>query len=178
VNILVVGGAGYIGSHMVRYLNSAGHNAIVLDNLSTGFRQSVPDNELIIGEMSDRALVKRLLTEHKIEAVMHFAACALVAESVVEPAKYYENNVIATIGLLEAMRSAEVRKIVFSSSCATYGIPAQIPISEKTPQNPINPYGFTKLVIERVLEDYAKAYNFGFAVAAGDSNLWGRLAYA
>ena len=178
MNILVVGGAGYIGSHMVRYLNSEGHNAIVLDNLSTGFRQSVPDNELIIGEMSDRALVRRLLTEHEIEAVMHFAACALISESVAEPAKYYQNNVVATIDLLEAMRATEVRKIVFSSSCATYGIPEQVPISEKTPQNPVNPYGFTKFVIERALEDYAQAYGFGFAAlryfnAAGASPLGG-----
>lgn len=178
MNILVVGGAGYIGSHMVRHLNSEGHSALVLDNLSTGFRESVPDNELIVGEMSDRSLVKRLLAEHKIEAVMHFAACALVGESVVEPAKYYQNNVIATIDLLEAMRETEVRKIVFSSSCATYGIPEQLPISERTRQNPVNPYGFTKFVIERALEHYAHAYGFGFAAlryfnAAGASPLGG-----
>ena len=163
MNVLVVGGAGYIGSHMVRQLNAAGHRAVVLDNLSTGFREAVRGAHLIVGEMADQPLVRDILVRHKIDAVMHFAACALVGESVTDPAKYYHNNVIATLQLLEAMRSTDVQRIVFSSTCATYGIPDTVPISESTPQRPVNPYGFTKLIIERALDDYARAYGFGFA---------------
>lgn len=163
MNILVVGGAGYIGSHMVRQLDQNGHRVVVLDNLSTGFREAVTAGELVVGEMGDQSLVERVLSDHAIDAVMHFAACALVGESVIEPAKYYQNNVVATLSLLEAMRKKAVRKIVFSSTCATYGVPEVVPISEKTPQRPVNPYGFTKLVIERALDDYAAAYGFGFA---------------
>ena len=178
MNILVVGGAGYIGSHMVRQLDSAGHNVVVLDNLSTGFRQAVTAGELVVGDMADQSLVKSVLSDHSIDAVMHFAACALVGESVEQPAKYYRNNVLATIELLDAMRATDVKRIVFSSTCATYGIPEVVPISEKTPQKPVNPYGFTKLVIERALEDYAHAYGFGFAAlryfnAAGASPVGG-----
>ncbi len=178
MNVLVVGGAGYIGSHMVRQLDAAGHRVTVLDNLSTGFPEAVTAGNLIVGDMADQELVKSVLTDHSIDAVMHFAACALVGESVASPAKYYRNNVMATIELLDAMRAVEVKRIVFSSSCATYGVPDVVPISEKTPQNPVNPYGFTKLVIERALEDYAKAYGFGFAAlryfnAAGASPLGG-----
>ena len=163
MNILVVGGAGYIGSHMVRTLDRRGHKVIVLDNLSTGFAAAVTAGELVVGEMSDRNLVQQLLGDHDIDAVMHFAACALVGESVVEPAKYYDNNVVAALSLLELMRSTDVKKIVFSSSCATYGIPQSVPISETERQAPVNPYGFTKFVIERALSDYARAYGFGFA---------------
>ena len=163
MNVLVVGGAGYIGSHMVRMLDQQGHRVIVLDNLSTGFQPAVTAGELIVGEMSDRKLVQQILGDHNIDSVMHFAACALVGESVIEPAKYYQNNVVATIDLLEAMRRTAVRKIVFSSSCATYGIPQTVPISEAEPQAPVNPYGFTKLVIEKALADYAAAYGFGYA---------------
>jgi UDP-glucose 4-epimerase len=163
MNVLVVGGAGYIGSHMVRLLAAAGHTPFVLDNLSTGFRQAVTAGELIVGEMADRQLVINTLRDHDIEAVMHFAACALVGESVIEPAKYYLNNVSATLELLEAMRATDVKRIVFSSTCATYGEPEVVPISETTPQQPVNPYGFTKLAIERALSDYAHAYDFGYA---------------
>lgn len=163
MNVLVIGGAGYIGSHMVRVLDRAGHKIWVLDNLSTGFVQAVTAGELVIGEMSDAKLVKSLLSDNSIDVVMHFAACALVGESCVNPAKYYQNNVVASLQLLEAMREVDVRKIVFSSSCATYGIPETVPIVETTPQKPVNPYGFTKLVIEQALRDYADAYNFGFA---------------
>lgn len=163
MNVLVVGGAGYIGSHAVRLLGNAGHNVVVLDNLSTGFAAAVPPGKLVVGEMQDRLLVQKILTDNKIEAVMHFAAFALVGESVIEPAKYYQNNVVATLHLLESMRACDVKKIVFSSTCATYGVPETIPISESTPQSPCNPYGFTKLVIERALEDYAMAYGFGYA---------------
>lgn len=178
MNVLVAGGAGYIGSHMVRLLGSAGHNVIVLDNLSTGFVKAVTAGELVVGDIGDQELVKGLLREHSIDVVMHFAACALVGESCVAPAKYYQNNVTNSLALLEAMRAADVKKIVFSSSCATYGIPKTVPISESTPQKPVNPYGFTKLVIEQALRDYAAAYGFGYAAlryfnAAGASPLGG-----
>lgn len=163
MNVLVVGGAGYIGSHTVRLLNKVGHNVIVLDNLSTGFKAAVPDNELIVGDMQDRTLVEAALADHKIDAVIHFAALALVGESVVAPAKYYQNNVTATLELLEAMRACDVKRIVFSSTCAVYGVPEKIPITEQTQQVPCNPYGTTKLVVERALSDYAEAYGFGFA---------------
>lgn len=163
MKVLVVGGAGYIGSHMVRLLDRARHQVVILDNLSTGFAAAVTAGELVVGNMNDRPLVEQLLGDHQIDAVMHFAACALVGESVVEPAKYYQNNVVATIGLLEAMRHCDVKKLVFSSTCATYGNPSVVPISESEKQEPVNPYGFTKLVIERTLDDYAKAYGFGFA---------------
>ena len=163
MNILVVGGAGYIGSHMIRLLDQQGHNVVVLDNLSTGHRDAVTVGELVVGEMADRPLVEQLLGDHSIDAVMHFAACALVGESVEQPAKYYENNVVAALALLDSMRKTNVKKMVFSSTCATYGIPENVPISEAETQAPVNPYGFTKLVIERVMSDYATAYGLGFA---------------
>ena len=163
MNVLVVGGAGYIGSHMVRQLHASGHQVVVLDNLSTGFAEAVTAGHLIVGEMADRKLVAKILCAHQIDTVMHFAACALVGESVVDPAMYYQNNVKATLELLEAMRATDVKRIVFSSTCATYGIPASIPISEQAPQQPVNPYGFTKMVIERALEDYTSAYGFSYA---------------
>ncbi len=145
MNVLVVGGAGYIGSHMVRLLQRTGHEVVTLDNLSTGFSPAVTAGKLYVGQMEDAELVDSILVNHRIDAVMHFAACALVGESVVDPAKYYRNNVVATIALLEAMRRRDVKKIVFSSTCATYGVPQTVPISEREPQQPVNPYGFTKL---------------------------------
>lgn len=163
MNVLVVGGAGYIGSHMVKYLSSAGHHPIVLDNLCDGHRDSVKDHQLIVGDLSDSELLDRIFTEESIHAVMHFAAFAQVGESVVDPAKYYVNNVVSTINLLEAMRRHDVKNFVFSSTCATYGEPETVPISEAEPQKPVNPYGFTKLAIERALDDYASAYGFAFA---------------
>lgn len=163
MNIMVVGGAGYIGSHMVRTLDRAGHKVVVLDNLSTGHKSSVKSGELVIGEMQDRGLVESLLKDHEVHAVMHFAAHALVGESVENPAKYYQNNAVATLALLESMRACDVKKIVFSSTCATYGIPEVVPISEKEKQKPVNPYGFTKLICEQAMQDYADAYGLGFA---------------
>lgn len=148
---------------MVRYLDSKGYGVVVLDNLSTGFRASVTAGELIIGELGDRELVASILRDKKIDAVMHFAACAQVNESVVNPAKYYQNNVIDALNMLETMRECDVKKIVFSSTCATYGIPEIVPITESEKQAPINPYGFTKLVFEHALHDYASAYGFGYA---------------
>ena len=164
MRVLVVGGAGYIGSHTVRLLNQSEHQVWVYDNLSMGHRQSVKPDQLIVGELTDRERLEGVLRQNRIDAVMHFAAFAYVGESVKDPAKYYSNNVIATLGLFESMRACSVKKFVFSSTTATYGQPDRIPIAEDTLQLPINPYGFTKLVIERALKDYAHAY--GFAGAA------------
>ncbi|MGN6136312.1 MAG: UDP-glucose 4-epimerase GalE [Aureliella sp.] len=163
MKVLVIGGAGYVGSHTVRLLMGAGHEVWVYDNLSRGHRQSVPPGRLIEGELADRAHLIDIFRDYEIDAVVHFAAFALVNESVQHPAIYYQNNVAATLELLEAMRSAGVWRIVFSSTTATYGQPEIVPIAESTLQLPINPYGFTKLVIEHALADYAQAYGFGCA---------------
>ncbi len=159
--ILVTGGAGYIGSHAVKALEARGLKVIILDNLVYGHRDIVEANfkaELIAGEISDRNLLNKIFTAHKIGAVMHFAAYAYVGESVTDPAKYYQNNVVGTIGLLDGMREHGIKNLVFSSTCATYGMPQHSPIEETHPQDPINPYGFSKLVIERMLQDYDHAY--------------------
>jgi len=163
MNVLVVGGAGYIGSHAVARLIGEGHHVVVFDNLSRGHVAAVPEGTLVVGDLNDSALVETTLRDNSIDVVMHFAAFAEVGESVKDPASYYQNNVVAALSLLEAMRRAEVKKIVFSSTTATYGQPDKVPIAETTPQNPINPYGFTKLVIERALADYAHAYQFSYA---------------
>lgn len=163
MNVLVVGGAGYIGSHAVKYLSDAGHSVWVYDNLSRGHRASVPADRLVVGEVADRAKLVATMRDKKIDAVMHFAAFALVNESVNDPSLYYRNNVIAALELLDAMREANVMRIVFSSTTATYGEPEIVPIPETTPQAPINPYGFTKLVIEKALADYAAAYGLAYA---------------
>lgn len=163
MKILVIGGAGYVGSHTVRLLTRNGYDVWVYDNLCKGHREAVPADRLIEGELSDRAKLSKVFAEHQIDAVMHFAAFALVGESVTSPAIYYQNNVTATLDLLESMRNAGVWRIVFSSTTATYGQPEKMPITESTLQLPINPYGFTKLVIEHALTDYAHAYGFGCA---------------
>ena len=163
MKILVTGGAGYVGSHCARFLELAGHEIWIYDNLCLGHRQAVPVGRLIEGDLHDTASLSAALTENRIEAVMHFAAFALVGESVSDPAKYYANNVGGSLALLEAMRDADVRKIVFSSTTATYGAPGKVPIDEDEPQRPINPYGFSKLVVERMLADYARAYGFAYA---------------
>ena len=164
MNILVIGGAGYVGSHTVRLLKRAGHDVWVYDNLCRGHRAAVPPGCLIEGSLEDSECLISALKTNRIEAVMHFAAFIEVGESVVDPAKYYRNNVIGTLAMLDAMRTADrFNKIVFSSTTATYGVPDRIPITESEKQLPINPYGFTKLVIERVLEDYAHAYDLGYA---------------
>ena len=161
--ILVTGGAGYIGSHAVLALQQAGYHVIVLDNLVYGHRdiaETVLKVELIEGDTNDRALLDNLFATRNISAVMHFAAYAYVGESVTDPAKYYQNNFVGTLTLLEAMLAASVKHFVFSSTCATYGVPKTTPIPEDHPQNPINPYGATKLMVERVLTDFDKAYDF------------------
>jgi UDP-glucose 4-epimerase len=163
MNVLVTGGAGYVGSHAAKLLARHGHDVWVYDNLVFGHRTAVPPGRLIEGDLLDRHRVEAVLHEKRIDAVMHFAAFAYVGESVTDPAKYYHNNVIGTLSLMEAMREAGVARIVFSSSCATYGEPEQVPISESQRQRPINPYGFTKLVIEHALADYACAYGWGYA---------------
>ena len=163
MNILVTGGAGYIGSHACRLLAAAGHEVWILDNLVYGHRAAALSNRLIEGSVGDRALVTRVLREKNIEAVMHFAAFALVGESVEKPHVYYQNNVVEPLALLESMRDAGVTKFVFSSTTATYGVPQTIPITEEELQLPINPYGFSKLVLEQALRDYARAYGWSYA---------------
>ncbi|MEH2118082.1 UDP-glucose 4-epimerase GalE [Nostoc sp.] len=161
--ILVTGGAGYIGSHTVLALKQAGYNVVILDNLVYGHRdlvETVLQVELIVGDTGDRALLDHLFKTRDIAAVMHFSAYAYVGESVTDPAKYYRNNVVGTLTLLEAMLTASVKKFVFSSTCATYGVPEFVPIPETHPQNPINPYGATKLMVERILSDFDVAYGF------------------
>ncbi|MEM9025622.1 MAG: UDP-glucose 4-epimerase GalE [Verrucomicrobiota bacterium] len=164
MKVLVVGGAGYIGSHCVRALQAAGHTPVVLDNLVYGHRSAVsaeiPFYEVDLG---NQAAVSEVLKKEDIDVVMHFAAYAYVGESVTEPYKYYDNNVIATHRLLKAMIDCDVKKFVFSSTCATYGVPDTLPITENTPQSPINPYGQTKLDIENALKAYANAYGLNFA---------------
>ncbi|MEO3432926.1 UDP-glucose 4-epimerase GalE [Inquilinus sp. CAU 1745] len=161
--VLVAGGAGYIGSHACKALARAGFMPVTLDSLINGHEQAVRWGPLVKGDLGDRALLGRLLTEEKIEAVMHFAAYLYVGESVEQPAKYYANNVTNTLGLLDAMRDAGISSIVFSSSAATYGTPERNPIPEDHPQLPINPYGETKLAVERALKWYGGAYGIRWA---------------
>lgn len=163
MNILVTGGAGYIGSHAVRFLMERGHQVVVFDNLSTGHAEAVTKARLIQGELRDEAKLAKVLREYHIDSVMHFAACALVGESVVDPEKYYQNNIVGTLSLLRGMRAEGVSRFVFSSTAATYGTPERSPITEQEPQQPINPYGRTKLLIEEALRDYSQAYNWSYA---------------
>lgn len=157
--ILVMGGAGYIGSHTVRHLLDNGYQVAVADNLIYGHREAVdPRAEFIHADLLDKFSLQQLFASRTIEAVIHFAAFTYVGESVNNPQKYYVNNVIGTLNLLNAMLQHGVKKIVFSSTCATYGEPQYIPIDEKHPQNPINPYGRTKLMIEQIFADYEQAY--------------------
>jgi len=165
MNILVVGGAGYIGSHCVRQILAAGHRPVILDNFVYGHRAAVPAGvSLHEGNLGDAPFVRRVLEAERIDAVMHFAAYCYVGESVTDPMKYYFNNVVATLHLLQAMRDAGVRRFIFSSTCATFGVPATLPIHENLPQAPINPYGQTKLDIEQVLKALAVAHGLSFAV--------------
>lgn len=164
MNVLVVGGAGYIGSHCVRQLVAAGHRPVVLDNLVFGHRSAVSAEISFYNEdLGDQAAVGKILRDESIELVMHFAAFAFVGESVTEPRKYYENNFVATLRLLETMLDNGVKKFVFSSTCATYGEPESLPIVETLRQAPINPYGQTKLDVENCLKAFAHAYGLSFA---------------
>jgi UDP-glucose 4-epimerase len=163
MRVLVTGGAGYVGSHAAKLLAESGHDVWVVDNLAEGHRAAVGKLPLIVADLLDQVTITDVLRSNRIEAVMHFAAYAYVGVSVREPAKYYHNNIVGTLALLDAMRAADVRRIVFSSTCATYGIPTKVPIAEDHPQHPISPYGFTKLAIEHALADYGHAYKLGYA---------------
>ncbi|TVM31726.1 UDP-glucose 4-epimerase GalE [Oceanidesulfovibrio marinus] len=160
--ILVVGGAGYIGSHINKELTRRGYRTIVLDNLATGHRDLVRWGEFVLADMRFAEQLDLLFKTERIDAVMHFAAFSLVGESVTDPGKYYENNVAGTLTLLQAMRRAGVRSIIFSSTCATYGIPNVIPIPEDHPQAPISPYGRAKLMVESILSDFDAAYGMRY----------------
>lgn len=155
--VLVVGGAGYIGSHMVKMLGREGARVVIFDNLGTGHRDAILSGSLFEGDLLDPAALRRVFSEHAVDVVMHFAAFCYVGESVVKPQKYYRNNVVGTLNLLDAMIAAKVGKLVFSSTCATYGVPGTDSIDESHPQWPVNPYGRTKLAIEQAIGDYAAA---------------------
>lgn len=160
--ILVVGGAGYIGSHMVKDLLDTNYDVITLDDLSTGHRELLPGGEFIEGRLGDRVLLDNLFSTHKISAVMHFAAFSLVGESVEKPLKYYRNNIAATAELLDSMIRHNVKRFIFSSTAAVYGEPVDIPITENHPCNPTNPYGASKMAVERMLTDCDTAYGLKF----------------
>ncbi|MCI9489061.1 UDP-glucose 4-epimerase GalE [Lachnospiraceae bacterium 48-42] len=160
--ILVVGGAGYIGSHINKRLYQKGCETVVFDNLVYGHREAVRWGILETGDLSDTERLEEIFEKYNIDMVFHFAAYAYVGESVTEPSKYYNNNVANTLHLLDTMVKYHVKTIVFSSTCATYGIPADMPVTEDMEQKPINPYGASKLMIERILSDYHKAYGLNY----------------
>ncbi len=165
MNVLVTGGAGYIGSHTVRKLIEAGYTPIVYDNLSTGFRDSLPPSVLLItGDIRDRDLLVRTMKEKKVEAVIHFAAKLIVPESVEMPLEYYENNVFGTLKTLEACAQAGVDKFIFSSTAAVYGNPAKVPVTETSQTGPLNPYGASKLMSEKIIEDFGKTCPFSYVI--------------
>ncbi|MGX9988077.1 UDP-glucose 4-epimerase GalE [Rhizobium sp. Z1P35] len=161
--ILVTGGAGFIGSHICKALSRAGMIPVTYDNLSTGHADSVRWGPLIRAELADAATLRRTLAEFSPDCVIHCGANAYVGESVDMPRKYYRNNVVGSLTLLEVCLDQDIERIVFSSSCATYGVPTSLPIREESPQHPVNPYGRTKLIFEMALEDFAAAYGIRFA---------------
>jgi UDP-glucose 4-epimerase len=180
--ILVTGGAGYIGSHTVLALRQQGYEVIILDNLVYGHRDFVEEVlqvKLVVGDIGDRSMLDQIFSTYSIAAVMHFAAYAFVSESIAHPRKYYRNNVVGTLNLLEAMADAGINKLIFSSTCATYGVSTVTPIPETHPQNPINPYGGSKLAVERMIQDFEAAHGLKsvifryFNAAGADPN--GRL---
>jgi len=160
--ILIVGGAGYIGSHTNKLLHQNGYKTVVYDNLIYGHRAHVKWGEFVLGDLNDIEQLRLLFSKYEIDAVMHFAAYTYVGESIDDPQKYYQNNVVNTMHLLQVMKEFDCRYFIFSSTCATYGNPEYLPIDEKHPQNPINPYGQGKLMIERILRDYSAAYGLKY----------------
>ena len=161
--VLVTGGAGYIGSVTVELLRARGEQVVILDNLVYGHREAIfADTPFYVGNIGDANLVKQIVRDHKIEACVHFAAFAYVGESVEQPAIYYGNNVVQGIALLDALIASGVKQLVFSSTCATYGEPQRLPIDETHPQQPTNPYGASKLFMERIMQDYDRAYALSF----------------
>jgi UDP-arabinose 4-epimerase len=163
MSILIVGGAGYIGSHTAKLVAASGRRPVVFDNLVYGHRAAVKWGPFVEGDLAEPEAIRRALSEHAVEAVIHFAAYAYVGESMSDPGKYFRNNVAGTINLLDAMVAVGVRDLVFSSTCATYGEPREVPISEAHPQNPVNPYGETKLAVERMLRWYGQAHGLRYA---------------
>ena len=180
--ILVVGGAGYIGSHMVKDLIESGYPVVVLDNLSTGHRELVTGGDFVEGNLGDSDLLDRLFAAHRISTVMHFAAFSLVGESMENPLKYYHNNVAATTTLLRAMIRHDIKRFIFSSTAAVYGEPVEVPIRETHPCSPTNPYGASKLAVERMLQDCDSAYDLKYvslryfnAAGADESGILGEM---
>ena len=164
MNILVTGGAGFIGSHTCKALSKAGYQPVTFDNLSTGHAESVQWGPLIVGDLGDHSALRSLFRRFQFSGVIHFAASAYVGESTEHPGKYYRNNLVNSLNLLDAMVEGGVPSIVFSSTCATYGVPSRTPISEDHPQNPCNPYGETKLAVERALNWYRSAYGLNYVI--------------
>ena len=162
--VLVCGGAGYIGSHINKQLNWEGYETVIFDNLTHGHREAVRWGNFVQGDLSNMDEIRSVFKTYKVDAVFHFAAYAYVGESVEKPERYYYNNVVNTLHLLKVMREYGCNKIIFSSTCATYGEPQRVPITEDMPQNPINPYGMTKLTVERIFQDYARAYDLKYVV--------------
>jgi UDP-glucose 4-epimerase len=158
MNVLVIGGAGYIGSHMVKLLLDSGHSVVVLDNFSTGHRDAVPGSAVVEGDLGDRALLERVFSDHRFTGIFHFASFIQVGESVEKPDAYYRNNFVNTLNLIEAMHAHGAGNLIFSSSAAVFGEPEYVPIDERHPRNPINPYGMSKLMVERMLADIDHAY--------------------
>jgi UDP-glucose 4-epimerase len=162
MNILIVDGAGYIGSHVNKELHHKGYDTLIYDNLLSGHKESIKWGKFILGDLDNLAHLRLVFQKYRIDAVMHFAAFSDVEGSMKNPQKYYKNNVCGTLNLLEVMKEFKVNKFIFSSTCAIYGNPIELPITEAHPQNPINPYGQSKLMIERILQDYCNAYNLKY----------------
>ena len=162
MKVLVTGGAGYIGSHTVRELLKRGYEVVVFDNFSTGRKELLVGGELIEGDLMDKDSIKKALKRGNIGAVLHFASLIQVGESYTDPRKYYTHNLVSSMNLLDAMLKAKVKAFIFSSSAAVYGVPLQVPIPENHPLNPVNPYGQTKVFVEKILEDYQRAYGLKY----------------